>query len=105
MCLTGSLACGGNPPATPSPLQGVLRPNQAPIVGLPDIYRADSLLGKPVRVLGWCAWAPGLLAGRRIGAWFLASLGGLGGVLEGRRWGPLVEVLRLAAAPLLVTAL
>lgn len=39
------------------------------------------------------------------GAWFLASLGGLGGVLEGKRWGPWVEAVRLAAAPLLVTAL
>lgn len=71
--LAGLAACGGSPPATPSPLQGVLRPNQAPIVGLPDVIGEDSLLGKPVRVLGWCAWAPGLLAGRRVGAWFLAS--------------------------------
>jgi sterol desaturase/sphingolipid hydroxylase (fatty acid hydroxylase superfamily) len=37
--------------------------------------------------------------------WFLASLGGLGGVLEGRRWGPVVEAVRLAAAPLVVAAL
>jgi alkylglycerol monooxygenase len=37
--------------------------------------------------------------------WFLASLGGLGGVLEGRRWGPMVEAVRLAAAPLVVAAL
>jgi hypothetical protein len=71
--LAGTAACGGSPPATPSPLQGVLRPSQAPIVGLPDVFGEDSLLGKRVRVLGWCAWAPGLLAGRRIGAWFLAS--------------------------------
>lgn len=39
------------------------------------------------------------------GAWFAASLGGLGGVLEGRRWGPWVEAVRLAAAPLVVAAL
>jgi hypothetical protein len=71
--VTGVVACGGSPPAAPSPLQGVLRPNQAPIVGLVDVFVQDSLLGKPVRVLGWCAWAPGLLAGRRVGAWFLAS--------------------------------
>ncbi|HEX8821851.1 MAG TPA: sterol desaturase family protein [Archangium sp.] len=38
-------------------------------------------------------------------AWFLASMGGLGGVLEGRRWGPLVEVVRLTAAPLVIAAL
>jgi hypothetical protein len=38
-------------------------------------------------------------------AWFLASLAGLGGVLEGRRWGPVVEAVRLAAAPLVLAAL
>jgi hypothetical protein len=38
-------------------------------------------------------------------AWFLASLGGLGGVLEGRRWGRVVEAARLVAAPLVVAAL
>ena len=60
--------------AAPSPLEGaVLRANQAPIVGLPDVVATDSLLGKRVRVLGWCAGAPGLLVGRRVGAWFLAS--------------------------------
>lgn len=37
--------------------------------------------------------------------WFLASLGGLGGVLEGRRWGPVVEAVRLASAPLVLAAL
>ncbi|HYO51218.1 sterol desaturase family protein [Archangium sp.] len=37
--------------------------------------------------------------------WFLTSLGGLGGVLEGKRWGPAVEAVRLAAAPLVVAAL
>jgi hypothetical protein len=51
----------------------VLRPNQAPIVGLLDVLDTDSLLGKRVRVLGWCAGAPGLLAGRRSGAWFLGT--------------------------------
>jgi sterol desaturase/sphingolipid hydroxylase (fatty acid hydroxylase superfamily) len=34
--------------------------------------------------------------------WFLASIGGLGGVLEGRRWAPSIEAVRLAAAPLLL---
>ena len=38
-------------------------------------------------------------------AWFLVSLGGLGGVLEGKRWGPMVEAVRLAAAPLMVAVL
>ncbi|MCY1080525.1 sterol desaturase family protein [Archangium lansingense] len=37
--------------------------------------------------------------------WFLASLGGLGGVLEGKRWGPMVEAVRLASAPLVLAAL
>ena len=37
--------------------------------------------------------------------WFLASLGGLGGVLEGRRWARPVEALRLAAVPFLIAAL
>jgi hypothetical protein len=67
------LAACGPPAATVSPLQGVLRPSQAPIVGLADVFGEDSLVGKPVRVLGWCAWAPGLLTGRRLGAWFLAT--------------------------------
>ena len=58
----------------PSPLQtGVLSPNQAPIVGLPDVLDSDSIVGKRVRVLGWCVYAPGLLAGQRTGAWFLGS--------------------------------
>jgi hypothetical protein len=73
LALAGPLACGGSPPSTPSPLQGVLRPSQAHIVSLLDVFQQDSLLGKRVRVLGWCNWAPGLLAGRRVGAWFLAS--------------------------------
>jgi hypothetical protein len=70
-------ACAGRPGQTngpPSPLvAGVLRASQAPIVGLPDVLELDSLLGKRVRVLGWCASAPGLLAGRRSGAWFLGT--------------------------------
>ncbi|WP_375771899.1 sterol desaturase family protein [Archangium gephyra] len=45
---------------------------------------------------------PGRLA---FAGWFLASLGGLGGVLEGKRWGPAVEAVRLAVAPLVVAAL
>ena len=51
----------------------MLRANQAPIVGLPDVLTADSLLGKRVRVLGWCVYVPGLLAGRRTGAWYLGT--------------------------------
>jgi hypothetical protein len=69
-------ACFGHSSAggTPNPLEpGVLRPNQAPIVGLLDVLTADTLVGKRVRVLGWCVYAPGLLAGRRTGAWFLGT--------------------------------
>lgn len=51
----------------------VLRASQAPIVGLPDVLTSDTLLGKRVRVLGWCSTAPGLLAGRRRGAWILGT--------------------------------
>ncbi|MBA3495976.1 MAG: hypothetical protein H0T86_02605 [Gemmatimonadales bacterium] len=51
----------------------MLRASQAPILGLPDILAVDSLVGKRVRVLGWCVSAPGLLAGRRSGAWFLGT--------------------------------
>ena len=74
----GAAACGGHPdPAGaaggPSPLQNALRADQAAIVGLPDVYTTDSLLGRRVRVLGWCAEAPGLLAGRRSGVWILAT--------------------------------
>jgi len=73
----GSLGCTGHSiasAATPSPLEGaVLRASQAPIVGLPDVLANDTLVGKRVRVLGWCAGAPGLLVGRRLGAWFLAT--------------------------------
>ena len=69
-CTGHSGSAGG----APNPLEpGVLRPNQAPIVGLPDVLAADSLVGKRVRVLGWCVYAPGLLAGRRTGAWFLGT--------------------------------
>jgi hypothetical protein len=75
--VVGLLACGPHPNPTgaaPSPLEGtVLRPSQAPIVGLLDVLATDSLLGKRVRVLGWCAGAPGLLVGRRVGAWYLAT--------------------------------
>ena len=55
----------------------MLRASQAPIVGLLDVVTVDTLVGKRVRVLGWCASAPGmlagLLAGMRSGAWFLAT--------------------------------
>ena len=72
-----ALGCGARTTAVgaaPSPLEGaVLRPSQAPIVGLPDVVASDSLVGRRVRVLGWCAGAPGLLVGRRLGAWFLGT--------------------------------
>jgi hypothetical protein len=75
--IVGLLACGPHPNPTgaaPSPLEGtVLRASQAPIVGLTDVLDNDSLVGKRVRVLGWCAGAPNLLVGRRVGAWFLAT--------------------------------
>ncbi|WP_434385796.1 sterol desaturase family protein [Melittangium boletus] len=38
-------------------------------------------------------------------AWFLASLGGLGGVLEGRPWARWVEAARLAMVPLALLSL
>jgi hypothetical protein len=71
-------ACGGRPGGAaggaPSPLEpGVLRASQAPIVGLPDVLETDTLLGKRVRVLGWCAVPPVLLAGKRSGAWMLGT--------------------------------
>ena len=73
----GALGCAAHPSATgaaPSPLEAaVLRASQSPIVGLPDVLASDTLLGKRVRVLGWCAGAPGLLVGRRLGAWFLGT--------------------------------
>ena len=78
LLILATAACGGNAGGSaagaPNPLEGgVLRPNQAPIVGLLDVLASDTLLGKRVRVLGWCAGAPGLLAGRRSGAWFLGT--------------------------------
>ena len=72
----GPSACGARTGsgAAPSPLEaGVLRANQAPIVGLLDVLDSDTLVGKRVRVLGWCAAAPGLLAGRRSGVWILGT--------------------------------
>lgn len=80
--LAGGVAAGSAPAcwrspsagAAPSPLQaGVLRANQAPIVGLTDVFADDTLLGRRVRVLGWCAGAPGILVGRRLGAWYLGT--------------------------------
>ena len=65
---------GSRSGSQPSPLDaGVLRANQAPIVGLPDVLESDTILGKRVRVLGWCVYASGLLAGQRSGAWFLGT--------------------------------
>jgi hypothetical protein len=74
--IVGLMACGhaAGAGAAPSPLEpGVLRPSQAPIVGPLEVFSNDSLLGKRVRVLGWCAGAPGILVGRRLGAWFLGT--------------------------------
>ena len=75
--MLGTAGCAGllGSRTTPaSPLEGgVLRANQAPIVGLPDVLDSDTILGKRVRVLGWCESAPGLLAGKRSGAWFLGT--------------------------------
>ncbi len=74
LALAGCVRLLGRSEPPPSPLQtGVLSPNQAPIVGLPDVLDSDSIVGKRVRVLGWCVYAPGLLAGQRTGAWFLGS--------------------------------
>lgn len=71
-----AVACAGRAGSAggaPNPLEpGVLRANQAPIVGLLDVLDADTLVGKRVRVLGWCAGAP-LLSGRRTGAWYLGT--------------------------------
>jgi hypothetical protein len=72
----GLPACGRSTgaAAAPGPLDpGVLRASQAPIVGLTDVVSNDTLLGRRVRVLGWCAGAPGLLVGRRLGAWYLGT--------------------------------
>ena len=72
--LTACTRLVGRSEPPPSPLQtGVLSANQAPIVGLPDVLVSDTIVGKRVRVLGWCVYAPGLLAGQRTGAWFLGS--------------------------------
>jgi hypothetical protein len=78
LIVAAASACGGRPGGAtagpPSPLSaGVLRPNQAPIVGLPDVLTNDTLLGKRVRVLGWCVAAPKLLSGKRRGAWMLGT--------------------------------
>jgi hypothetical protein len=74
LILAGCTRLLGRPEPAPSPLEvGVLRASQAPIVGLPDVFEADTIVGKRVRVLGWCYAAPGLLAGCRTGAWFLAT--------------------------------
>jgi hypothetical protein len=78
LALAGLPACGrllgtGKGPP-PSPLEvGVVRPDQAPLMGLPDILTIDTLVGHRVRVLGWCDEAAGLLAGKRSGAWRLAT--------------------------------
>jgi hypothetical protein len=70
-----AFACASRPRlAEPSPLQGaILRREQAPIVGLREVLDSDTLLGHRIRVAGWCASAPGLLAGRRVGVWILAA--------------------------------
>jgi hypothetical protein len=72
----GLPACGRSTgaAAAPGPLEGgVMRASQAPIVGLIDVVTNDTLVGRRVRVLGWCAGAPGLLVGRRLGAWWLGT--------------------------------
>ena len=73
--LLAASGCAGRPrPVDTSPLQGaVLSREQAPIVSLRDVLESDTLLGHRVRVTGWCATAPGLLAGRRVGLWILAA--------------------------------
>jgi hypothetical protein len=76
--IVGAAACAGllgtRTGQPPSPLDAsVLRANQAPIAGLPDVLESDTILGKRVRILGWCVYAPGLLAGQRTGAWFLGT--------------------------------
>jgi hypothetical protein len=73
--LVAASGCAGRPrPPDTSPLQpAVLRREQAPIVGLREVLGNDTLLGHRVRVTGWCAAAPGLLAGRRVGVWVLAA--------------------------------
>ena len=75
LAVGGISACGHSTrPAPPNPLElSVLRAAQAPITGLPDVLDADTLLGKRVRVLGWCVAAPNLLAGGRTGLWLLGT--------------------------------
>ncbi|MEO8224644.1 MAG: hypothetical protein ABI661_07540 [Gammaproteobacteria bacterium] len=74
LLVAGTAACGRHTAPPPSPLQNeVLRADQAPVVGLPDIVSADSLIGRRVRVLGWCASAPNILVGGRTGVWLLGT--------------------------------
>jgi hypothetical protein len=35
-------------------------------------------------------------------AWFVATIGGLGGVIEGRSWAKWVEDVRIAGAPFVI---
>jgi hypothetical protein len=74
-CACAASGCAGRPrPPDTSPLQvAALSRQQAPIVGLRDVLDSDTLLGHRVRVTGWCAGAPGLLGGRRLGLWILAA--------------------------------
>jgi hypothetical protein len=72
-CVASACGSRSRPPET-SPLQAaILRREQAPIVGLRDVLDSDTLLGHRLRVTGWCAVAPGLLGGRRVGLWLLAA--------------------------------
>jgi hypothetical protein len=74
LLLAASGCAGRSRPVDTSPLQvAVLSRERAPIVGLRDVLESDTLLGHRVRVTGWCATAPGLLAGRRVGLWILAA--------------------------------
>jgi hypothetical protein len=74
LLLAASGCAGRSRPVDTSPLQGaVLSREQAPIVGLRDVLDSDTLVGHRVRVTGWCAGAPDLLAGRRVGVWILAA--------------------------------
>jgi hypothetical protein len=49
-----------------------LRPDQAPLVGIEEALKTDSLLGHRVRVAGRCTAAG---AGRRAGSWTLEEAG------------------------------
>jgi hypothetical protein len=74
LLLAASGCAGRARPVDNSPLQGqVLRREQAPIVGVREVLDSDTLVGHRVRVTGWCAGAPGLLAGRRVGVWILSA--------------------------------